>query len=59
MDEYGLGDVPLLVGGIIPDADHSAMRAAGVAGIFGPGTSTDAIAAHIRQLLAAGSHDDA
>jgi methylmalonyl-CoA mutase C-terminal domain/subunit len=57
MNDYGLADVPLLVGGIIPDADHAAMQAAGVAGIFGPGTPTETIAAHIRHLIAAGSAD--
>ena len=55
MDDYGLCDVPLLLGGIIPDADHAALRAAGVSAIFGPGTNTDAIVLHIRQLLAADS----
>jgi methylmalonyl-CoA mutase C-terminal domain/subunit len=51
LDEAGLTDVPLLVGGIIPDADHTAMQAAGVVGIFGPGTSLDDIVAHVRRLL--------
>ncbi len=52
LDEAGLNDVPLIVGGIIPDADHAAMAAAGVAALFGPGTSMDDVVAHVRQLLA-------
>ncbi|HLV35373.1 MAG TPA: cobalamin B12-binding domain-containing protein [Spirillospora sp.] len=52
MDSQGLQDVPLLVGGIIPDADHEALQAAGVSAIFGPGTSTDDIVAYIRQVAA-------
>lgn len=51
MDENDLRDVPLLVGGIIPDEDVPALRAAGVSGVFGPGTSTEAIIQHIRQVV--------
>jgi methylmalonyl-CoA mutase C-terminal domain/subunit len=35
--EEGLDDVLVVVGGIIPDDDADELRAAGVAGIFGPG----------------------
>jgi (2R)-ethylmalonyl-CoA mutase len=34
--EAGLGDVPVVVGGIIPDADRQALVAAGVAAVFTP-----------------------
>jgi (2R)-ethylmalonyl-CoA mutase len=34
--EAGLGDVPVVVGGIIPDADGQALVAAGVAAVFTP-----------------------
>src|ERR1700709_737059 len=40
MDQNGLNDVPLLVGGIIPDEDKPKLEALGVSGIFGPGTKT-------------------
>jgi methylmalonyl-CoA mutase C-terminal domain/subunit len=51
MDGAGLADVPLLAGGIIPDADAKALRKiAGIAGIFGPGTDTRDIVAFIRKL---------
>ncbi|MBI2941987.1 MAG: cobalamin B12-binding domain-containing protein [Chloroflexi bacterium] len=46
--EQGLDDVIVLVGGIIPDEDVASLRAAGVHGIFGPGTSTQDIVAFIR-----------
>lgn len=52
MDESGLQDVALLVGGIIPDEDVQSLRQAGVSGVFGPGTSTDDIIRHIRQVVA-------
>jgi methylmalonyl-CoA mutase C-terminal domain/subunit len=46
MDRGGLAEVKLVAGGIIPETDAAALkRLPGVAGIFGPGTSTkDAIA---------------
>jgi methylmalonyl-CoA mutase C-terminal domain/subunit len=47
----GLGDVPLIVGGIIPDADRALLREMGAAGIFGPGANTEEIAAFIRQIV--------
>ncbi|MAQ18318.1 MAG: protein meaA [Sandaracinus sp.] len=36
MDEAGLKDVPVVVGGIIPDADAERLRAAGVARVYTP-----------------------
>lgn len=53
LDAQGVGDIPLLLGGIIPDEDRPALEAHGVRGIFGPGAATDAIAAFIRELVAA------
>ena len=44
----GQEDVTVLVGGIIPDEDVAKLQAAGVRGIFGPGTSTQDIVAFIR-----------
>jgi len=45
-------DVLVLVGGIIPDEDVPALRAAGIRGIFGPGTNTQDIVAFIHRELA-------
>jgi methylmalonyl-CoA mutase C-terminal domain/subunit len=44
----GMDDVLVLVGGIIPDDDVAPLKAAGVKGVFGPGTSTSEIVAFIR-----------
>ena len=52
LDANGLQDVYLIVGGIIPEQDYESLREMGVAGIFGPGASTDSIASFIRGLLA-------
>ena len=49
----GLGDVSLFLGGIIPDEDVPALKAMGVAGIFGPGTSTEAVVKAVRGSQAA------
>jgi len=35
----GLGEVTVIVGGVIPEQDYEALRKAGVAEIFGPGTN--------------------
>lgn len=53
LNDSGLNDVPLLVGGIIPDEDKPALETIGVSGIFGPGTNTDDIVGYIRQLMEA------
>ncbi len=46
--ERGLDDVLVTVGGIIPDDDVEPLRAAGVAGVFGPGTTIREVADFIR-----------
>jgi methylmalonyl-CoA mutase, C-terminal domain len=51
MNENGLQDVALLIGGIIPDEDIAGLKAMGVSGVFGPGTNTADIITHIRQLM--------
>lgn len=48
----GMDDVMVLVGGIIPDEDIEPLRQAGIAAVFGPGTSTADIVAYINQRLA-------
>ncbi len=42
-------DIPVIVGGIIPHDDISAMTEMGVQGIFGPGTDTRAVVDFIKQ----------
>ncbi len=46
-----LGDIPVFVGGIIPDEDMVQLKEMGVAGIFGPGTSTEDIISSVRLAL--------
>jgi methylmalonyl-CoA mutase C-terminal domain/subunit len=49
--EAGLGDVAVIVGGIVPDEDERMLLDAGVARVFHPGSSLDDIAAYIREVV--------
>lgn len=44
----GQDDVLVVVGGIVPEADIVQLKAKGIAAVFGPGTSTQAIGDFIR-----------
>jgi methylmalonyl-CoA mutase C-terminal domain/subunit len=46
--EAGLGDVLVTAGGIIPDDDVPALREAGIAAVFGPGTTIREVAEYLR-----------
>ncbi len=47
--ERGADDVVVFGGGIVPDEDVSTLKEAGVAALFTPGTSTEDIAAWVRE----------
>src|SRR6201998_3465293 len=49
--EKGMSDVTVLVGGIIPEADISALKKSGIAEIFLPGTSTQDIVDFIHKRV--------
>jgi methylmalonyl-CoA mutase C-terminal domain/subunit len=53
LKEKGMGDVTVLVGGIIPGADIPVLKQAGIAEIFLPGTSTQDIVDFIHKKHAA------
>ena len=44
-------DIPVVVGGIVPDADVPKLLAAGVAGVLTPGASNDDVVAAIRAAI--------
>ena len=46
--DEGMVDVLVTAGGIIPDEDIGALKEAGVAAVFGPGTNTDSVVEFIR-----------
>ena len=47
-------DILVIGGGIIPEEDIAPLKAAGIAEIFGPGTSTQEIVKYIHEHLEAG-----
>ncbi len=49
--EKGVEDLLVLGGGIIPDEDIPALKACGIAEIFGPGTNTEEIIDYIKDHL--------
>ena len=50
--EAGL-DVPVVIGGIVPDEDRPALADAGVAGVLGPGAPIEEVVAGIRDAVTA------
>ncbi len=53
LKQRGRGDIMVLVGGVIPQQDYEALRAAGVAAIFGPGTNIPDAARSVLGLIRA------
>jgi methylmalonyl-CoA mutase C-terminal domain/subunit len=52
--EKDMADVRVIVGGIVPDEDAEALKQQGVAAVFQPGASLDAIVDFIRQNVREG-----
>ena len=50
LKDRGMGEVPVFIGGIIPDEDVEGLKQAGVREVFGPGTPTTAIVDYVRGL---------
>jgi len=44
-------DVPVVIGGIVPNADVSELLASGVAAVLGPGAPADEVVATIRRVV--------
>src|SRR5258708_22010580 len=51
--EKDMMDVKVIVGGIVPDEDAAELKRLGVAAVFQPGASLDAIVSFIRETVAA------
>ena len=52
LKEQSAEDIVVFGGGIIPDDDHSTLKAAGVKALFGPGASMNAIVDFVKGLQA-------
>ena len=50
LDDAGL-DIPLVIGGIVPEQDVETLRELGVAAILGPGASTETVVETIRGVV--------
>jgi methylmalonyl-CoA mutase C-terminal domain/subunit len=50
--EKDMGDVKVIVGGIVPDEDAAELKRQGVAAVFQPGASLEAIVTFIRGAVA-------
>ena len=51
MKEKGMGDIPIVMGGIIPKEDIPNLQAMGVKAVFGPGSSIRAITEFLQKEL--------
>ena len=52
LKQAGLGDVPVIIGGIVPDDDEKKLKKAGVRAVFHPGASRDEIVSGVAALAA-------
>jgi methylmalonyl-CoA mutase len=55
LKKQGASDILIVVGGVIPAQDYDALRAAGAAAIFGPGTNIPVAASEVLKLIRAQS----
>jgi methylmalonyl-CoA mutase len=55
LKKQGAGEILIVVGGVIPAQDYDALRRAGAAAIFGPGTNIPAAASEVLKLIRANS----
>ncbi|MDP6518078.1 MAG: cobalamin-dependent protein [Alphaproteobacteria bacterium] len=53
LENAGLGDVPVVIGGIVPDEEEKMLYAAGVAQVFHPGAGREEIVDRIGALATA------
>ena len=51
LKEKGLNDIPVILGGIIPEEDIDNLLKAGVAKVFGPGSSDESIIEGVNQAI--------
>jgi methylmalonyl-CoA mutase C-terminal domain/subunit len=51
MRENDLADIPVFLGGIIPNDDVPTLLEIGITGVFGPGTSTKTIISTIQETV--------
>jgi methylmalonyl-CoA mutase C-terminal domain/subunit len=51
MSEYGCSEIPIVLGGVIPETDIPILEKMGIKKVFLPGTSLQVIVEAIRKLV--------
>ncbi len=51
MEQKGLGKLPVIVGGIVPEKDIPELKKVGIVEVFGPGTTTTQIVDFVENLM--------
>jgi methylmalonyl-CoA mutase C-terminal domain/subunit len=46
-------DIPLIIGGIVPDEDVEELMSAGIAAVLGPGASAEEVVATVQNAISA------
>ena len=54
--EKGISDIPIIVGGIIPESDISKLKKLGIKEVFNPGTTTIEVVECVRKLVKLNNH---
>jgi methylmalonyl-CoA mutase C-terminal domain/subunit len=52
LSQKGLGNIAVIVGGIVPREDIPILQEMGVKGVFGPGANTESVVDFVRTLVA-------
>lgn len=51
LDELGASDIPIILGGVIPDADLPALREIGITTVVGAGATPDEVVAAVNAVV--------
>jgi methylmalonyl-CoA mutase C-terminal domain/subunit len=54
--QRGIEDIPIIVGGIIPDGDIPKLKKMGIKEVFGPGTTTAQVVSCVQDLISNKGH---
>ncbi len=54
--QKGMKDVPIIVGGIVPDGDIPGLKRMGIKEVFGPGTTTTRVVRCVQDLVSNKGH---
>ncbi len=52
LNQKGIGNIAVIVGGIVPREDIPILQEMGVKGVFGPGANTESVVEFVRTLVA-------